>query len=171
MTTVGYVACAFIACLSWWHKPQDPEIQIDIDYQDLTKEEFERLVDVREEHSSNGATTTSQAIKDRAPSVKNTLLPVDEPGVELITKSTSPDSVGSRFQQSNMKQIGRMISGRAYLTWSCFIMSVFGAIHCVAWNFHFPTLVESMMWKIASIFHSAAIRIILVSLEDGYASD
>lgn len=100
---MGYVACAFIACLSWWHKPQDPEIQIDIGHQDLTKEEFERLVDVREEHSSNGATTTSQAIKDRAPSVKNTLLPVDEPGVELITKSTSPDSVGSRFHQSNMK--------------------------------------------------------------------
>jgi len=27
---------------------------------------------------------------------------------------------------------------------------VFGAIHCVAWSFHFPSHTESLLWRISS---------------------
>ncbi|MCJ1466637.1 hypothetical protein MMC07_005257 [Pseudocyphellaria aurata] len=29
--------------------------------------------------------------------------------------------------------------------------TLFGGIHCVAWNFHFPTSAEALLWKICSI--------------------
>lgn len=29
--------------------------------------------------------------------------------------------------------------------------ALFGAIHCLAWNFHFPTAIEATLWKVASV--------------------
>ncbi|KAL4257808.1 hypothetical protein AB1N83_011288 [Pleurotus pulmonarius] len=34
--------------------------------------------------------------------------------------------------------------------------SLFGAIHCIAWRFQFPTAVEKAMWRVASIVVTAA---------------
>jgi len=28
---------------------------------------------------------------------------------------------------------------------------IFGAIHCAVWNFHFPTVAESVIWKVGNI--------------------
>lgn len=33
-----------------------------------------------------------------------------------------------------------------------FFGCVFGGIHCLGWNSEFPSLVESMMWKVAAVF-------------------
>ena len=32
----------------------------------------------------------------------------------------------------------------------------FGALHCAAWNLHFPTSIEHLLWKIAAVFTTAA---------------
>ena len=32
-----------------------------------------------------------------------------------------------------------------------FCAMIFGAIHCVAWNFHFPSLTERTMWRVSSL--------------------
>ena len=34
---------------------------------------------------------------------------------------------------------------------SVFIATVFGAIHCMAWSFHFPTRAEQILWRISSL--------------------
>ena len=31
------------------------------------------------------------------------------------------------------------------------IAVVFGALHCIAWNFHFPSHIEQLLWRIASL--------------------
>jgi hypothetical protein len=28
---------------------------------------------------------------------------------------------------------------------------IFGAVHCIAWNFEFPTLIEAQLWRVASV--------------------
>jgi hypothetical protein len=33
----------------------------------------------------------------------------------------------------------------------CVTCGIFGAVHCTAWNFFFPTFVERVMWKVASV--------------------
>lgn len=36
---------------------------------------------------------------------------------------------------------------------------VFGACHCIAWNFHFPTQIEQTLWRVASVFTAAIMPI------------
>jgi hypothetical protein len=33
----------------------------------------------------------------------------------------------------------------------CVICSIFGAVHCIAWNFYFATFAESVIWKVAGV--------------------
>lgn len=40
----------------------------------------------------------------------------------------------------------------------------FGAIHLVAWNFEFPTVIDAQLWRIASIIITAALPTVMVTL-------
>jgi len=31
------------------------------------------------------------------------------------------------------------------------IAAIFGALHCIAWNFHFPSHIEQLLWRIGSL--------------------
>ena len=54
-------------------------------------------------------------------------------------------------------KVGTMFyAGDSGVTWSrsmagLVIATMFGAIHCVAWSFQFPSLVEQLLWRIASL--------------------
>jgi hypothetical protein len=48
------------------------------------------------------------------------------------------------------------VTGDRGVTWSCgiagaVIATMFGAIHCVAWSFQFPSHTEQTLWRIASL--------------------
>jgi hypothetical protein len=47
--------------------------------------------------------------------------------------------------------------------WTAFGSTVFGALHCLAWNYHFPTLAEHLLWRICSIL-MAALPILFIPL-------
>ena len=61
------------------------------------------------------------------------------------------------FTEYDMEWIMAMIfySERAdtkpLLYFSAMVGAIFGSIHCVAWNFDFPSQVEQIMWRIASL--------------------
>ena len=39
---------------------------------------------------------------------------------------------------------------------SIVIGEMFGAIHCLAWNAHFPTHIESKLWRVSAVIVTAA---------------
>jgi hypothetical protein len=41
---------------------------------------------------------------------------------------------------------------------------IFGAIHCIAWDFTFPTLVEKRMWQVSSVLSAALVSLTVVLL-------
>jgi hypothetical protein len=57
----------------------------------------------------------------------------------------------------NDEEVGTMFyAGDRGVTWSCsmaglVIATIFGAIHCVAWSFQFPSHTEQLLWRIASL--------------------
>jgi hypothetical protein len=38
-----------------------------------------------------------------------------------------------------------------------FAGTIFGSLHLIAWNFHFPTPLESLLWKLASVYLAAVL--------------
>ena len=54
-------------------------------------------------------------------------------------------------------KVGHMFyAGNREITWPCGIVgaviaTIFGAIHCVAWSFQFPSHTEQLLWRIASL--------------------
>jgi hypothetical protein len=47
---------------------------------------------------------------------------------------------------------------------SAFALIVFGAVHCLAWNFTFPTLVEKRMWQASSVLSAALVPLTILLL-------
>ena len=96
VVTVGYVACALITYAAWWHKPQNPEVHIKLNFKTMTGAEFYQRLSV---------------MKEMSPSHLSLWF--------IIPLLTIP--------------------------------AVFGAVHCIAWNFYFASYAESVIWKVASI--------------------
>jgi len=52
------------------------------------------------------------------------------------------------------------------------VAAIFGALHCIAWNFHFPSDIEQLLWRIGSLTitltppASACIAFIIIFLVD-----
>lgn len=47
---------------------------------------------------------------------------------------------------------------------SAFALIVFGAVHCLAWNFTFPTLVEKRMWQVSSVLSAVLVPLTILLL-------
>jgi len=47
------------------------------------------------------------------------------------------------------------------------VAAIFGALHCIAWNFHFPSHIEQLLWRIGSLtitlIPSAPLVIVLIT--------
>jgi hypothetical protein len=42
------------------------------------------------------------------------------------------------------------------------IGTMFGGIHCLGWNFHFPNTKESLLWRMASVSSTASLPILII---------
>ena len=47
------------------------------------------------------------------------------------------------------------------------VIAVVGAILCTAWNFHFPTVAESVVWKVGSILTMVIPAVLAVTILRG----
>jgi hypothetical protein len=71
-----------------------------------------------------------------------------------ILNSLTDISTGVKFRHG-LDQIlyhVSVLNTRGLILGAVFGGSVFGGIHCLAWNFKFPTHVEGLLWQICSIF-------------------
>jgi hypothetical protein len=51
----------------------------------------------------------------------------------------------------------KSLSGRMFMLGLITAAIIFGGLHCLAWNSHFPTPIERLLWRIASIYITVSI--------------
>ena len=90
----------------------------------------------------------------------------------LLVPSTANDSNSSN-NQWRIKNDTVWMQGETPLIWGLMATSslIFGGLHCLAWNFDFPTNAELVLWRVASLATSALPSFALgVSLLLGFLS-
>lgn len=126
VATVGFSLCAFIMYLAYWSKPQDVATPYTVQAKRYpTKDEILQLA--QKGPSLDGFYT-------------NINYTIPEHAIHLDLTATEE------------KQLDGGIIG-----WSGVTLGgvLFGLMHCTAWNFYFPTPVERLLWRIASVITAA----------------
>lgn len=122
VATVGFSLCAFIMYLAYWSKPQDVATPYTVQAKRYpTNDEIFQLA-------------------QKGPSLD---------GFYTNIKYTIPEhAIHLDLTATEEKQLDGGVIG-----WSGVTIGgvIFGLMHCAAWNFNFPSPVERLLWRIASV--------------------
>ncbi|KAK4461544.1 hypothetical protein QBC42DRAFT_270014 [Cladorrhinum samala] len=134
ITALAFAACTFITYLLWLEKPKDATRQTPIHAaRELTlNERISMIHHVGESFIDVGLFGTTNV--KPGPVVRN----------DRYTEEGGFGWIWSRPLYA--EDLGFALGG-----------IVFGAIHCIAWNFAFPTDLERLLWRISSVITAAAI--------------
>ncbi|KEF63738.1 uncharacterized protein A1O9_01716 [Exophiala aquamarina CBS 119918] len=129
IATLAYIPCAIIISVFWWSKPMDVNEPIPLRIQPEPVELRGMFDDNRVQHDQANPVSVVTYSYQKYP-----------------LASVSASAVLSVLDHINIWGL---------LT--VFFCLVFGGLHCLAWNFHFPTPVERLLWRICSIIISVSI--------------
>jgi hypothetical protein len=132
VTVLAFATCAIVIYIALWHKPQDVKIPIYVDAPNvLTREQIIGLAARSPVSSLIVHEFWLHGVSIRA--MADNIFP-SSPGIPL----SLPGVKGMLYL--NPVPVGIGLGG-----------ALFGAVHCGAWNFEFPTPVERLLWRISCI--------------------
>lgn len=129
IATLAYIPCAMLISVFWWSKPMDVNEPIPLRIQPEPVELRGMFDDNRGKHDQANPVSVATYSYQKYP-----------------LASVSATAVLSVLDHINIWGL---------LT--VFFCLLFGGLHCLAWNFHFPTPIERLLWRICSIIISASI--------------
>ena len=142
IVTLAYAAMNFVIFIFWWKKPRNVHRPIRV-FLRLEPREMQLQVS---EHVSEGISEargwTWKAVGDGLETILHFMIGFQDEGVNLSREDRVP-----RFWADST-------SGEDLIIANMIVVGVgvcFGAIHCIAWHFSFPTQAELLMWRISSI--------------------
>ena len=140
IVTVAYAAMNFVIYLFWWNKPLN----------------VNRPVRVFRKSDPNTATDDDQPRRSRPIEWKLTLKVIGESLKTLFQLIVAGE--GEKVDMSRKDRVPMFWAddrrGEYFLIADGIVLGVgvcFGAIHCIAWHFSFPTPTELLMWRISSV--------------------
>ena len=139
IVTLAYAAMNFVMYIFWWNKPLN----------------VNRPVRVFRKSNLNPASNGNQPRRSGTIEWKLTLKAIGEGSktlVNLVLAGQSDDVDLSR--KDRVPRFWSDDQGNDFLTADGIVLLVgvcFGAIHCIAWVFSFPTHTELLMWRISSV--------------------
>ena len=129
IAVLGFAICSFATFLLWLKKPKDVKVATDIFTSDDVDPQRKRLIWL------NGSGFFENVLYN-----KNVHLPTSSVPNDMYNKEASLfSSFGARWTMY-AEDFGFMLGA-----------VVFGACHFIAWNLAFPTVVEQIIWRVASI--------------------
>ncbi|KAK5045119.1 hypothetical protein LTR84_009452 [Exophiala bonariae] len=131
IATLAYIPCALLISIFWWDKPMDVNQPIPLRILP-TPVELRGMFD--------DEPTASK------PNLANPISVSTYSYQKYPLARASADAVLSVLNHINIWGL---------LT--VFFCLLFGGLHCLAWNFHFPTSIERLLWRICSVVVSVAI--------------
>ncbi|KAJ2936537.1 hypothetical protein H1R20_g561, partial [Candolleomyces eurysporus] len=163
--TLAYAALNGIMYFFWWNKPLNVRVPMEIEIKD--EDLFNQVSRVRlpEEEESERARTIMDIMSLPWTLARTT--------VRYFARTTS------KLSGSNVKKVNPLyytfqgrdltIGGKQPLKGmlksfaiTSLKASAFGAIHCIAWSFPFPTTVARDLWRVSSVYCAASPWLILV---------
>lgn len=134
ITTFAFAACAIITWILLWHKPQDVKVPT---YVDISK-----------------TLSREQIIQLAARAPVSTLM-VHQFWLHGVAIRTMADNVFP-WTPGIKVQIPGIMKEPVFLN-NVFVGiglggAVFGGVHFVAWDFHFPSSVECLLWRVSCIY-------------------
>ena len=129
LTTLGHTVLNIFIYWCWWHKPVNVRFPFKV----------YPIEEKTEDRSEKGKSGTQVDASEEPP--------VTEPGLisprrRLPIRFRLAKSIAGRFE-AVIIICGVVISG------------IFGAAHCLAWNAHFPTHIESKLWRVSAVIVTA----------------
>jgi hypothetical protein len=128
LAVLAFSLCSFTAYVCHWSKPQDVKIATILPIQGPLPK---KLLDVLNSK------------------ITRPVLP-DLVGFESQPKLTDPipnDALSDQLEDNNASDI--------FFTVLIIAGTVFASVHCIAWNFHFPTPIERTLWRCACIISTS----------------
>ena len=129
IVTLAYAAMNFVIYVFWWNKPLNVNRPVRV----FRKSDVEEPIEARR--------LASKANDDGFEKIFMFIAGAQDEGVNLSGEDRVP-----RFW-ANSTENNALIADIMVLG----VGVCFGAIHCIAWSFPFPTQVELLMWRISSV--------------------
>lgn len=146
IAALGFSVCAGLTYLFWLGKPKDIHAPTDIyitrNLNDADKEQVRWL-------NSHGY--FKSALLNNSQSMPKEYIPHDFYNTEAVLRDAYSLSGRDNIFILTGEDIGFAVGGL-----------IFGAFHCFAWNFVFPTLIERTLWRVSSVFTSASVPLFYV---------
>lgn len=141
IAALSFSVCAGLTYLFWLGKPKDIHLPTDVyitrDLNDADKEQVCWL-------NSHGFFKI--ALLNDYQSTPKGYIPHDFYNTEAILRHAYSISGRDNIFMLSGEDVGFAVGGL-----------IFGAFHCFAWNFVFPTLIERTLWRVSSLFTSASV--------------
>lgn len=142
ISVLSFAVCTCITYLLWFKKPKDTEVSTDVfTTRSLDNEDRKLFVSLNYVGFFEGALLYRDLHKP-GPTIPN-----DSQSIEAFLSVIS-----SKYGFSS-EDVG-FIFGAV----------IFGACHCIAWNFEFPTPIEQTLWRAASAFTAAVMPVYYLAL-------
>jgi hypothetical protein len=133
IAVLAFSVCTFITYLLWMKKPQDVGVPSYIyTRRHFTPEEKRILLDFNGK-SFFRANLFAESHYPPSPTISNDIYTQE-------AKSWETRAINNWTYSFQVEDIGFILGA-----------VVFGAVHCIAWNFHFPSSVEKTLWRVAAV--------------------
>ena len=137
IVTLAYAAMNFVIYIFWWNKPLNVSRPVRV----FRKSEAKETEPPINEPISKARELTWRAISDSLVIIFSFIVGAQDDDVNLGHEDRVPrfwaDSASDEQLLADLIMLG--------------VGVCFGAIHCIAWHFSFPTHTELLMWRISSV--------------------
>ena len=134
IVTLAYAAMSFAIYIFWWNKPLNVNRPVRV-FRKSEREETQPRV------NEPTRKLTLEAIRKGSEAIWVFIVGAQDEDVNLSHEDRVP-----RFWANNTGSVAAIADFTVLGVGVCF-----GAIHCIAWNFSFPTHMELLMWRISSV--------------------
>ena len=137
IVTLAYAAMNFVIYIFWWNKPLNVSRPVRV----FRKSEPNETQPPTNEPISEAQKLTWEAISNGLDTMLNFIVGVQDDDVNLSHEDRVPRFWADSTDNEQIPAVLIMVG----------VGVCFGAIHCIAWHFSFPTHSELLMWRISSV--------------------
>ena len=156
LMTVGFAVLSLVTYILWWHKPLNVQCAFPVHNMESTPEGQPIIRGGGESESESRGVKggTSEEGSHRGALISGTVAFIWKQLERLIDSLFGRD----RYEFWHAKRVPTFFAGsletRVYVKVgliATIVAATFGAIHCVAWSFQFPSATERFLWRTASL--------------------